>query len=106
VRAVCNASRRDEIALYTGNDDNIVNDLLTTYRFDVEGKKVEKRFAGGLLGHWAAWTAKAVGLLEEIKAHRSSGNADISALLTKNIEVTDMNAAIFDPFHAFQGCIA
>lgn len=106
VRAVCNSSRRDEIALYTGNDDNIVNDLLTEYRFDVGGKKVTKRFAGGLLGHWAAWTGKAVWLLEEIKKQIAAGYPDASEFFTRNIEVTDMNAAIFDPFNKFQGCIA
>ncbi len=106
VRAVCNSSRRDEIALYTGNDDNIVNDLLTEYRFDVNGEKVTKRFVGGLLGHWAAWTGKAVWLLEDIKQQIAAGYPDASEFFTRNIEVTDMNAAIFDPFNAFHGCIA
>src|SRR5690606_22441102 len=73
VRAVCNSSRKVEIALYTGNDDNIVNDLLTPYQFKVNGATVEKRFVGGLLGHWAAWTQKAVELLSEIKAHMATG---------------------------------
>ena len=63
-RAVCHSSRRNEIALYTGNDDNIVADLLTPYRFQVNGKQVEKRFVGGLLGHWAVWTKKAVELFQ------------------------------------------
>ncbi len=106
VRAVCNSSRRDEIALYTGNDDNIVNDLLTEYRFEVNGEKVTKRFAGGLLGHWAAWTGKAVWLLEEIKKQITAGYPDASEFFTRNVEVTDMNAAIFDPFNSFHGCIA
>ncbi|GAB3911036.1 dihydrodipicolinate synthase family protein [Larkinella knui] len=106
VRAVCHSSRRDEIALYTGNDDNIVADLLTTYRFTVAGKTVEKRFVGGLLGHWAVWTRKAVDLLKEIKTCLANENAGLSELLTRNIEVTDTNAAFFDPSHAFHGCIA
>jgi hypothetical protein len=106
VRAVCNSSRREEIALYTGNDDNIVNDLMTVYRFNVGGQPVEKRFVGGLLGHWAAWTGKAVELLKEIKTEIAAGHPNASEFLTKNIQVTDMNAAIFDPFHAFHGCIA
>ncbi len=63
VRAVCQSHRVDEIALYTGNDDNIVADLLTPYRFENNGKMVEKKFVGGLLGHWAFWTKKAVDLL-------------------------------------------
>lgn len=105
VRAVCASPRRDEIALYTGNDDNIIADLLTTYRFQVDGQTVEKGFIGGLLGHWAVWTQKAVGLLAEVKAVKANGGAGMAGLLTKNIAVTDMNAAIFDPAHAFHGCI-
>ncbi|GGG19567.1 dihydrodipicolinate synthase family protein [Paenibacillus abyssi] len=103
-RAVCSSSRKNEIALYTGNDDNIINDLLTTYRFEVDGAVVEKKVVGGLLGHWAVWTQKAVELLEEIKAIRDKG--ELSAeWLTRNIQVTDSNAAFFDPAHHFEGCI-
>jgi hypothetical protein len=105
VRAVCASGRHHEVALYTGNDDNIVADLLTTYRFESGGKVVEKGFVGGLLGHWAVWTRKAVELLEEIKKCRSDGVAGVNELLTRGIEVTDMNAAIFDPSHSFHGCI-
>ncbi|WP_257669478.1 dihydrodipicolinate synthase family protein [Parapedobacter tibetensis] len=105
VRAVCHASRGEEIALYTGNDDNIVADLLTTYTFDVRGKKVSKRFEGGLLGHWAVWTHAAVALLKEVKRCRDNGYADMDELLAKGVAVTDMNAAIFDPAHDFHGCI-
>lgn len=105
VRAVCFSDRRNEIALYTGNDDNIVADLLTTYRFQVNGKTVEKTFVGGLLGHWAVWTKKAVDLLEEIKKSRNNDDAQAAQLLTTGIEITDMNAAIFDPSHSFHGCI-
>lgn len=104
VRAVCDSSRRDEIALYTGNDDNIVADLLTPYRFVVNGTAVEKRFVGGLLGHWAVWTRKAVELLHEIKKNRSNGQ-DVEKLLSEGVKITDMNAAIFDTANAFRGCI-
>lgn len=105
VRAVCHASRRDKIALYTGNDDNIVADLLTTYRFEINGETVEKEFIGGLLGHWAVWTNAAVKLFEEVKACKANGRKGMTGLLTRGVEVTDMNAAIFDPSHAFHGCI-
>lgn len=104
VRAVCCSDRRNDIALYTGNDDNIVNDLLTVYRFPVNGKLVEKRIVGGLLGHWAVWTRKAVELLEEIKRVRNQSGLD-AEWLTRNIEITDSNAAFFDPAHHFEGCI-
>lgn len=105
VRAVCNSDRRNEIALYTGNDDNIVADLLTPYRFEVNGEKIEKRFVGGLLGHWAVWTKKAVELFNEIKQCLENNSIGIENLLSKGIEVTDMNAVIFDAKNSFHGCI-
>jgi hypothetical protein len=106
VRAVCNSSRCEKIALYTGNDDNIVADLLATYRFPVNGRIVEKKFAGGLLGHWSVWTHKVVELFKEIKSCAQNNYEGLSELLIKGISVTDMNAAIFDPSHAFKGSIA
>jgi len=105
VRAVAHSHRRDEIALYTGNDDNILADLLTPYRFEIEGETIEKRFVGGLLGHWAVWTEKAVELFVAVKHTLATGYADAGSMLSMNIAVTDMNAAIFDPAHAFDGCI-
>jgi len=106
VRAVAEAGRADGIALYTGNDDSIVPDLLTVFRFNVGGKPVTLRIVGGLLGHWAVWTRRAVELLDEIHAVVESGAPVPPELLTRAAEVTDMNAALFDPQHAFAGCIA
>jgi dihydrodipicolinate synthase/N-acetylneuraminate lyase len=106
LRAVCDSSRREKIALYTGNDDNIVADLLTPYRFEVDGIQVEKKFVGGLLGHWAVWTTKAVELFNEIRQLALGNDGDYQQMLAKGIEVTDMNAAIFDVKYAFKGCIA
>lgn len=106
VRAVCNSERRNGVALYTGNDDNIVADLLTPYQFLVNGEIVEKRFVGGLLGHWAVWTTKAVALFREIKQCIANDYAGVEGLLSKGIEVTDMNAVIFDAKNSFKGCIA
>ena len=105
VRAVCTSTRRNEIALYTGNDDNIVADLLTLYRFTINGKIVEKRFVGGLLGHWAVWTKKSVELFNEIKQCITNDSSQIEKLLSKSIEVTDMNQVIFDAHNSFHGCI-
>ncbi|MEX2402883.1 MAG: hypothetical protein WD625_02055, partial [Balneolales bacterium] len=102
VRAVVESGRRDEIALYTGNDDNIISDLLTTYRFDVDGESIEKRFVGGLLGHWAVWTTKAVEMLKEIK---ESGKEVPDEYLILANEVTDSNAVLFDAANGFKGCI-
>jgi hypothetical protein len=104
VRAIAEAGR-DDVALYTGNDDNIVLDLLTPYRLVVNGKTVERRIVGGLLGHWSVWTKKAVELLDECHAAVKAGKGASNALLAKSIEVTDSNAAFFDSANAFAGCI-
>jgi len=105
VRAVCHSVKRNEIALYTGNDDNIVADLLTPYRFKINGELVEKRFVGGLLGHWAVWTKRATELLKEIKACLARNGEGMTNLLAKGIAVTDMNQVIFDAGNSFHGCI-
>ena len=104
VRALAESGRED-IALYTGNDDNIVNDLLTPYRFFRGGRLVECRIVGGLLGHWSAWTRRAVQLLERCKAHASDETPIPSDLLALNVAVTDCNAALFDAANGFRGCI-
>ena len=104
VRVVAYSARREEIALYTGNDDNIVADLLTPYRFPVDGKEVELRFVGGLLGHWSVWTHSVVKLYEELREYRDG--RDIPAeLLARGAAVTDCNGVFFDVAHNFAGCI-
>jgi hypothetical protein len=105
VRAVAEAGR-DDIALYTGNDDSIVVDLLTPYRFKVDGRAVERRIVGGLLGHWAVWTCEAVKLLRECHRAIESGGPLPAELLRRAAEVTDCNAAFFDAANGFAGCIA
>jgi dihydrodipicolinate synthase/N-acetylneuraminate lyase len=97
VRAVAQSGRAGEIALYTGNDDNIVVDLLTPFRFGA----TTVRIVGGLLGHWAVWTRRAVQLLE-----RTRGAVLDAEWLTLAAEVTDSNAAVFDAANQFHGCIA
>jgi len=103
VRAVAESGRAD-IALYTGNDDSIVVDLLTRFQIQVNGKAVERIIVGGLLGHWAVWTKRAVELLEEIKVARQQPQLDAS-WLTRAIAVTDSNAVFFDAANRFAGCI-
>ena len=98
VRALAESGRAHEIALYTGNDDNILNDLLTPFEF--KGQQI--RIVGGLLGHWAVWTKTAVAQLAMIK--NISGTIPPEHL-TLAQQITDANAAIFDPSHQFRGCI-
>ena len=105
VRAVAE-SGRDDIALYTGNDDNIVLDLLTPYRFRRNGSVRERRIVGGLLGQWAVGARQAVRLLAECRQWAASGSDIPVEMLRRHIELTDVNAAIFDVANQFAGCIA
>jgi dihydrodipicolinate synthase/N-acetylneuraminate lyase len=105
VRAVAEAGRAGDIALYTGNDDSIVTDLLTEYAVTTPAGEVRLRLVGGLLGHWACWMQAAVKLIDECKA--TWANTTVPArLLTRAAEVTDCNAAFFDAANGFAGCIA
>lgn len=128
VRAIAEAGRGGDIALYTGNDDNIVVDLLTEFRVPEantetivppfsgtlskqkgaieirEAPAASVRIVGGLLGHWACWTKRAVELLEEIKSVRFK-NRIPADLLTRAAQITDCNAALFDAANDFAGCI-
>ncbi len=98
VRALAASGRSSEVALYTGNDDNILIDLLTPFAFGTQ----RIRIVGGLLGHWAVWTKIAVSHLALVK--RSSNVIPVEQL-TLAQQITDANAAIFDPGHEFRGCI-
>lgn len=103
VRAVVEAGR-DDIALYTGNDDNIVADLISPFAFEHQGRRVERRIVGGLLGQWAVGTRAAVAMLEE--CHRAAdGENTPTELLRRNVELTDINAALFDAANDFAGCV-
>jgi len=104
VRAIAETGRQD-IALYTGNDDNIVADLVTPFRFRVAGRWVERRIVGGLLGQWSIWTRKAVDLLQRCHRVAAAGGAAPAGLLRLGVQLTDANAAVFDAANGFGGCI-
>ena len=103
LRAVCDSGRADEIALYTGNDDNIVGDLLTRYA----SGGASASFVGGLLGHWAVWTEAACDYWRQCRECVAADSGSVpEALLRLNAEVTDANSALFDTHNRFSGCIA
>lgn len=97
VRAVAESGRAREIALYTGNDDNIVADLLTPFHFH----GVTLRICGGLLGQWAVGTRSAVSLLRRVHERQNP-----ALLLSLGAQLTDLNGALFDAANGFRGCIA
>jgi hypothetical protein len=101
LRGVALAKAEDRISLYTGNDDNIVMDLITPYDIQRGNETVRLRFAGGLLGHWSVWVKGAVEVLRRCKEEPVS-----DAHLVLNGQVTDCNAAFFDVANDFSGCIA
>lgn len=102
IRAVVDAGRADSIALYTGNDDQILGDLLTPFP---AGDRTVK-MSGGLLGHWSVWTSVAVKHLALAKQIHANGGGITKETLTLAAEITDSNAALFDAANGFHGCIA
>lgn len=106
VRAVWSAGRLNDIALYTGNDDSIIVDLITRFRFDSRDKNKSARIVGGLLGHWAVWTRESVEILGLCQDFSKNLGGKLADLLELNAQVTDANAAFFDAANHFSGCIA
>ena len=100
VKGVMDSARWEDVALYTGNDDHIVLDLLTPF---VRGER-KKYFVGGLLGQWSVWTQKAVEIFESCRAARETGEIP-ARLLTLAEHLTEANGAVFDVDNRFAGCI-
>ena len=105
VRGVAEAGAEDRIALYTGNDDNILLDLLTPWRLKRGDGTVDLRIAGGLLGHWSVWVKSVVTLLDRVHAAAGADRVDRNLLALAG-QITDCNAAFFDVANDFRGCIA
>lgn len=106
LRGVVEAGAEQRIALYTGNDDHIVLDLITPFTLMREGRPVTLRFRGGLLGHWSVWTRSAVELLARCHAATRAQAPVDAELLALDSRVTDCNSAFFDVANDFRGCIA
>ncbi|NIP22812.1 MAG: dihydrodipicolinate synthase family protein [Phycisphaerae bacterium] len=105
LEAVAYSDRANEIALYTGNDDNIIVDLLTQHEFNVNGRTVSLQIVGGLLGQWACWTKRAVEYLTDIKKIRETKIPVSQEMLMLASQLTLANKAIFDADNNFAGCI-
>jgi hypothetical protein len=104
LRGVLEAEAEERVALYTGNDDHIVADLLTPFALRHGGREARLRIVGGLLGHWSFWTRAAVALHARCRA--VGGDAIPAELLALDAQVTEMNAAVFDVAHRYHGVIA
>ena len=105
VRGVVEAGAAERVTLYTGNDDHIIPDLVTSYAVPGNGSVIHVRIKGGLLGHWSVWVRKAVELLDRAHAAASAGSVPAD-LLALDSQVTDCNASIFDVANNFHGVIA
>ncbi len=104
-RGIHQAGRADDLALYTGNDDNIVVDLLTSFDFGAGAGRRRVDVRGGLLGQWGVWAARAVELVE-LARRAKAGESDLyPELLALSGRLTDANSAVFDARGAFRGCI-
>ena len=105
IQGIGESGRGDDVLLYTGNDNYIVEDLTEGYLLPTDQGDVLRRMAGGLLGHWAVWTKAAVDMLEEIKAARAIDGFNPSRFSHLADEVTEMNHYLFDFDHGFRGCV-
>ena len=110
VRAIAEAGRGGDIALYTGNDDNILPDLITDFELAApstngSGAAAPVRFVGGLLGQWAVWTEQVVKMLAAIQQQRAAGAINYRHWLTYGAQLTDANAVIFDSMNNYRGCL-
>jgi hypothetical protein len=105
IRGVVEARAEQRVTLYTGNDDNILLDLVTPYAVKRDGEDIEVQIKGGLLGHWSVWTKGAVALLDIATRAAAGGYVD-NELLALATKVTDCNGAFFDAANGFRGCIA
>lgn len=106
LHGVARSGRADKIAMYTGNDNNIIGDLITPNELVTEAGQVTLRFVGGLLGQFAAWTKVAVEIVAMAK-RATAGDIDaLRRLMVLDSQLTDANAALFDVAHNFHGCIA
>lgn len=106
VRGVGESDRAGDVALYTGNDDAIVADLTAVHRVQAGGGMRELRFRGGLLGQWAVGTRAAVGVLALAKRAQDGDGGAALELADLAADLTDLNAAVFDPANGFAGVIA
>jgi dihydrodipicolinate synthase/N-acetylneuraminate lyase len=104
IRGVADSGRASQIALYTGNDDTIISDLLLP--FDLGKPKPPLRITGGLLGHWAVWTHATVRIFERIRGVVTLGSAVPQDILRLGWQITDANSAFFDAANNYRGCIA
>jgi hypothetical protein len=106
IRALIDSERYNEIALYTGNDDNIIIDLLTKFKFvNNNGEKIDVRIVGGLLGHWAFWTKRSMEIFRLVKRLVNNETYIPWEILALNAQITDANGAIFDANNDFKEVI-
>ena len=106
LNGVAQSGRHDKVALYTGNDNNILADLITPYELESGSGRTTIRFVGGLLGQFAVWTRVAVDLLNDAKAATQGDAVALSRVMRADGQLTDANAALFDVANNFHGCIA
>lgn len=106
VRGVGESDRASDVALYTGNDDAIIADLTAVHRVQTASGVRELRFRGGLLGQWAVGTRAATGVLDLAARARTGDGAAALELADLAADLTDLNAAVFDPGNGFAGVIA
>ena len=106
LEAAARSSRKDELILFTGNDDRIVSDLLSEYMFSTENGASAVIYRGGLLGHFATDTKAAVTWVDAIKARRGGSPWDFGLSEGELAHgVNRCNLALFDALGNFENSV-
>jgi hypothetical protein len=106
LEAAARSSRRNSLALLTGNDDRIVEDLSGEFDFNTNGNKAVVRYHGGLLGHLATDTHAAKLWIDHIFHWRNAGNWQFSlSRQTLAHAVNRCNMALFDALGNFENSV-
>ncbi len=106
LEAAAIAVRREELTMFTGNDDRIVADLLGNYTYKNESGESSIQYEGGLLGHFATDTHAVVRWVKEIFASRGTNNWDYP--LSKETlahAVNHCNMELFDALGNFENSV-
>lgn len=106
LEAAAISPRKDELILFTGNDDRIVADLLGDYEFKTNGRTSIVNYQGGLLGHFATDTGAAVRWFQAIQKKKRTGKWEFE--LSEEIlahAVNRCNMELFDALGNFENSV-
>ena len=106
LEAAAKSSRKNELVLFTGNDDRIVADLLGDFAFNHDNSTSRVSYHGGLLGHFATDTQAAIQWVQAIQHYKTHGSWEFGmSQLDLAHGVNRCNMALFDALGNFENSV-